>query len=40
MSLDCLHYKQEGAYGIMVIIVGYEHSNPSSNSGWGCLLFT
>ena len=28
-----------GACGVMVIIVKNEHSEPSSNPGWGCLHF-
>ena len=29
-----------GKLSLMVIVVGDEHSNPSSNPGWGCLWFT
>ena len=31
------HGNEEGACGVMVIIIGNGHKNPSSNSGWDCL---
>ena len=35
-----IHINLGGIYGIMAIVVGNGHSNPSSNSGKSCLHFT
>ena len=29
-----------GTQGVIVIIIGNGHPDPSSNPGWGCLHFT
>ena len=30
----------EGVHGVMVIVVGNGHSDPSSNPGWSCFYIT
>ena len=38
--LSLSHIYIGGTYGVMVIIIGIEHSNQSSNPVVGCLHFT